>query len=332
MKRPLEDAEDLECSKKIAFASQSPNEESHTSINICCSGSTSEEYANQTLLPWFSDCGFLGLDQLEFRYSNSCCNTLGCFSQKPFAVGDLLFEIPQSHIFNIGKVLTSPLSSFVQETTKKHDSGTRFSLEFLYWIHMIAEKEGVVHQTLQETEIRKSSSLQPYFRSLSSIPPSILTWEDELLEAIQSTNLCQSVSELKSSIHQYCQLIEDFHSWNEPEAKKYLPKEIFHYDSLLWAAGHYMSRRYPSHFGSSLSAEKKEEVPVTVSLKIESLLGNVGSLVPLLDILNHNHDQEWLKFNIKDGKLQVICNYPIAKVSKTYPLLLFSYSVSVSLL
>jgi hypothetical protein len=314
MKRPFEDSDFLRCNKKIALASQSPEKESHASTNICSSGSTAQEYVNQTLIPWFIAGGFLGLDGLEFRYSSGCCNTLGCFSSKDFEVGDVLFEIPQSHIFSIGRVLISPLSSFVQENTMKYGSGSRFSLEFLYWIHMISEKSGMVSQTVKEAGEGKGAVLQTYFQSLSVIPPSILTWEDELLEAIQSTNLFQSVSELKSSIHQYCQLIDDLHSWNELEAKKFLPKEIFHYDSLLWAAGHYMSRRYPSRFGCSLSTEQEENITVTECCKTESILGNVGSLVPLLDILNHNHDQEWLKFNIENGKLQVICNYPVAKV------------------
>ena len=49
-------------------------------------------------------------------------------------------------------------------------------------------------------------------------------------------------------------------------------------------------------------------------------MGNIGSLVPLLDILNHNHDREWLKFTISSGKLQVICNHPVDIVSNYFSL------------
>lgn len=41
---------------------------------------------------------------------------------------------------------------------------------------------------------------------------------------------------------------------------------------------------------------------------------NLGVMVPLLDILNHDSSQEWLRFEVKDEALQVICNVPRKKV------------------
>ncbi len=42
---------------------------------------------------------------------------------------------------------------------------------------------------------------------------------------------------------------------------------------------------------------------------------NLGVMVPLLDILNHDSSQEWLRFEVKDEALQVICNVPRKKVN-----------------
>ena len=66
-----------------------------------------------------------------------------------------------------------------------------------------------------------------------------------------------------------------------------------------------------------LQGERNREIIIREVTK-EPNMGNIGSLVPLLDILNHNHDREWLKFTISGGKLQVICNHPVDIVSKYF--------------
>ena len=47
----------------------------------------------------------------------------------------------------------------------------------------------------------------------------------------------------------------------------------------------------------------------------EKGLGDLGSLCPLLDILNHKSGTDWLKLEVSDGCLHVICNHPIRKVA-----------------
>jgi hypothetical protein len=68
-----------------------------------------------------------------------------------------------------------------------------------------------------------------------------------------------------------------------------------------------------------LQGERNREIIIREVTK-EPNMGNIGSLVPLLDILNHNHDREWLKFTISSGKLQVICNHPVDIVSNYFSL------------
>jgi hypothetical protein len=45
-------------------------------------------------------------------------------------------------------------------------------------------------------------------------------------------------------------------------------------------------------------------------------MGNLGSMVPVLDILNHNSERDWLAFDMESvpGVLRVVCNYPVSEV------------------
>lgn len=278
--------------------------------------STSLDYSQVQLVPWFQAKGFTGLEHLEFRYSEKCGQSLGCFALKSYSVGEVIFSIPQSCIFNYDPLLSTPLAQFVQSTLQKH--GLIDSKEFLYWIHMIAEREsfgcGIVSNGMK-------SNLQVYFQSLSKVSPSLLNWDPNLLSTLQGSNLGKSITDLKELLVDYSKLIEQIHEFEPEESTKFLPKNIFTYDSLLWAAGHYLSRRYPESFGTK---NDENEIKLsfsdmdTSSSNQLSMLGNVGSLVPLLDILNHNHEREWIKFSVKDYKLQIICNYPIQKGQEIY--------------
>ena len=82
-----------------------------------------------------------------------------------------------------------------------------------------------------------------------------------------------------------------------------------------------MSRRYPGHFcqqqvpelDTSLS-QTDRDMRSRFEQYRETELGNLGSLVPLLDILNHNYDHDWLRFEYDAEFLSVICNHPVKQV------------------
>jgi hypothetical protein len=287
---------------------------------------TDLENCQQYLLPWFHVNGFVGLEHLEFRYSDKCYGSLGCFSLKSFQPNDVIFSVPQSCILTSDKTLSTSLSQFLRGTIAKHKNCILdYSTEFYYWVHMIAIRNGL------DVGVPANNQMKTYLQSLSEDSPSILSWNEALLSTVQHTNLGKSVQDLKETLSSFARLIEQIHEWEPTDANVLLPKDIFTYNSILWAAGHYLSRRYPGYFGmSSESGESGESGSDKSSFTLaerrsfennnhnkncpDSLLGNLGALVPLLDILNHNHEQEWLKFLIKDGMLHVICNIPIEKV------------------
>ena len=69
-----------------------------------------------------------------------------------------------------------------------------------------------------------------------------------------------------------------------------------------------MSRRYPGRFALQPSADSM------LDPRKESLGDNLGAFVPLLDILNHDDSEEWLKLEVVDNDLLILCNHPVKEV------------------
>lgn len=329
MKRDIQDCLDGTDERQAKRSSLGDSESKYVQPQACSESmlfpSTSQEYANRRLLPWMKANGFSGLEHLEFRYSKECGQSLGCFALKAFHMNDVIFEVPQACIFSLHSLQTSPLTSFITSIITKNAKDIIISNEFLLWLHMIAEKNGNMYRTPQSSTESKESreNLQTYFQSLSNISPSIISWEEGLLRALDGTNVGNSINSLQQKIKDYDNLLQLIHNWDTVEAEKYIPKAIFNYSALVWAAGHYLSRRYPSSFGDFESNKEKEKELITQSnTRNDELLGNHGALVPLLDILNHKSDQSWIRFEVKDYKLQIICNYPIKQVRNVIPSLI----------
>lgn len=283
--------------------------------------STNEAFVHESLIPWMKSTGFTGLQHLEFKYSSECGNSLGCFALKPFHLNEVIFEVPQTCIFSLHSITsTSPLTNFITSFAKENNCSHLISKEFLMWLHMIAERAGRLFRNQRNSESNPTGdreSLQTYFQSLSRISPSVISWEERLISALEGTNVGNSIVSLRQQIRESVDILQRIHHWNPVEAEKYLPKEHFHYQSIVWAAGHYLSRRYPAHFGDfhQSDEEKRKEEPMNHKRDHE-LLGNHGALVPLLDILNHKAERSWIRFEIKNQKLQIICNYPIQQVNQ----------------
>ncbi len=261
---------------------------------------TTEETFVAPLIDWFNKSQFKGLEHLDFKVSSKCKNSLGCFARKAFAVNDVLFSVPQSHIMGIHQVVSTPLSKFIIEQSSQYRLQDVCTLEFLFWLHMIAEKA--------------TNTDNVYIHSLSKKSPFIHQWDASLLQLIDQTNLFKSLQHMNQRIQQYLTFFQYLYQEHPEKANELLPPDSFNTpDAFYWAIGHYLSRRYPGQYAlqknSTTSAEIKQ-------FKQEENLGNIGSLVPLLDILNHQDDQEYLRFEVSsDGYLNVLCNYPVAEVS-----------------
>ena len=90
------------------------------------------------------------------------------------------------------------------------------------------------------------------------------------------------------------------------------PESTYSLSNLLWARGHYLSRRYPEHFACTST----DFVNNACQLPKEPGVEENGALVPLLDVLNHKNTvggMEWLSFSGEEDSeyLTVSTNFPI---------------------
>jgi hypothetical protein len=273
------------------------------------------------LKDWLSQNNCKGIDTLEFDVSDGCDHTVGCFAKKNFKTGDLLFSISKQCTIGYHLVAESHVVQFfIQAILEKYHSLDRITQEFLFWLYLIEQKD--------------KSLFGIYLQSLSDLSPNLLHWDSDLLAILQNTNLAMTIQDLNSRLHHYVQLIDDLHLSHSTKSETLLPKTQYNYTSLLWACGHYLSRRYPDRFAaihsnpntsSTSTSTTSSTVLVFSSLSHEKGFGNIGSIIPCLDILNHDHTHDYLQFQVEVGtttststsnndsssSLSVYCNHPI---------------------
>lgn len=130
---------------------------------------------------------------------------------------------------------------------------------------------------------------------------------------IEQSNLGSSLKDCNRRLEQQSMLLEKMRSLKLDGSSHLIPEEHFNLSTLKWARGHYVSRRYPARL-SFVDVDTHKEVSEPIFTGQEADLESQGCLVPLLDILNHNHDHPWLTFRVEGGYLKVICNHPVRKV------------------
>ena len=115
-------------------------------------------------------------------------------------------------------------------------------------------------------------------------------------------------TDVDGMLHRYVELLNI--ARDDVEHEDWLPRSMYNKKSLAWAYGHYCSRRYPGKYSAFGSAVDKRSTDGR-----ETMLGELGILVPALDILNHGDSSvEWLRLNTTDaGHLQVITMQPRKK-------------------
>ena len=245
--------------------------------------------SEHVLLSWLTLAQ--GLDDLSFN--RSALGSLGCFAKRDFAVGDPLFSIPTSYILTYHDANNSREVALIREGVKSlHDAGTLQSspqvmtAELLLWVFMIVQLN------------TQDSLFGPYMKSLDSVSPSPLSWPNDLLLALQSTN----IGDMKSSIEmltKQCALLGEVYTWgiNNNRDTSFLHTDKTNMNTLIWARGHYLSRRYPSHFGGDKGSNDDSHSYDSDARELD--MDNLGALVPLLDILNHDDTQEYLIFDVR---------------------------------
>jgi hypothetical protein len=282
----------------------------HGSISTTSSG---QNLIN--LLDWLKVCGIKGLEDDRFQFISSngqCGGSLGCFASKDFKFNELLFAIPLKCIISLSNANSSTISELLRQAAHSFGEPALVTSELLIWIFMI--------QQLADTK----SHFNPFLQSLDSESPSPLSWTLNLQSALNGTNM-STMSTSKSSIERHAKFLDEVRRWALETNRdfSFLGSDTFNLSSLIWARGHYLARRYPSEFSvhSSIDGSSSSSSGSTDNGDLdgrEEGMMNLGALVPLLDILNHSPEREWLTFKVVDDFLHVVCNYPIEKGNEMF--------------
>eukprot|EP01032_Pedospumella_encystans_P034538 gene34538-39046_t len=252
--------------------------------------STADIDKSNSCLSWLQTHNAQGLTNIYYKYSSDVGGSLGCYAARDLTVGDVIFTVPQKCLFGIGNTSCSDLSKAVRAAATELGNSKLATSELLIWLHMCQQRAD------------PSSMFYPYFHSLDDLPPNLDNWPAELKDAFCGTSLAASLADKapQNSLSSHLTLLEHTFANNKSLCDTF-NKSNFDRSSLAWARGHYLSRRYPGKYASDQSIQSAEDL---VTDGREYGMQNLGIMVPLLDILNHDSSQEWLRFEVKDEALQ----------------------------
>lgn len=193
----------------------------------------------EKLKKWFASSHFEGSNHLELDISEPCGNSLGCFARRAFKEQDLLFTVPGPCMIGMKDVEKNDTVLFLRKKLQELNLLDKISVEFFYWVYLLDSRR------------KESSTHYIYLQSLGDKSPNILEWDEPLRNLLSETNLVTNIQALQSSLQQYDEILATVRKQlSDSETSQYIPAEHFNYAQLLWAAGHYLSRRYPFHFSS----------------------------------------------------------------------------------
>jgi hypothetical protein len=285
------------------------------------------------LIDWLKNIGCEGLDGLDIAETSEG-HGMGCFARKRFNIGDVLFKIPRAAMISVGNVSHSPVCAAVIKTINGNANfESLLTIELLIWIFICSERFGVTGSCTSND----NATFRPYLESLSEQSPDILSWPPHLRDAFVGTNLEASIALAESRMEDIERLFVAVRDALGENAANIFPRNVYNRRNISWARGHYLSRRYPGAFaqGESILPRHLE------GFNQEKGLEELGTFIPLLDILNHKtieEDREWLDLSVNETDLIVRTNFCIEKgselfsnygSSKSNEMLLYAYGFAV---
>jgi hypothetical protein len=269
---------------------------------------------------WLKKSGAKGLDRVMFAETTTSSSStsmggFGCFAKRDFSVGDTIFEIPGSCVFGMDQVTSdvgdekkknksSSKGSKKSSTSSSSSSNDRMELiaarvrdtatrlnkpdlcshELLLWLGMI------------EANTNPKSGFHSYMRSLDQhTTPSVMHWPPALKSVLGKVGPSGNrlVPDVEALLDDHLDLLEKARelysvrdqerSGQGDEEEDWLPAEVFNRTSLIWAYGHYKSRRIPI----TLPEQDSDSISKVSKLAAKNGGGQCGVLVPALNVMNH---------------------------------------------
>jgi hypothetical protein len=200
-----------------------------------------------SLLGWLEASGTVGLSNLEFKSSiGQCGGSLGCFAKKNFVEGDVLFSVPQKCIMSFLNVDSFAAANLLREAAKALGNSQHLTSELLIWLLMCRERNS------------HKGTYSPYMQSLDRVSPSPLSWPKDLFESLEGTNI-ETMSNAATALAANVEFLNQARAWakqqgvdKSQDGHEILDETLYCRESLTWARGHYLARRYPGERQQSL--------------------------------------------------------------------------------
>jgi len=265
----------------------------------------------ETFQDWINSCGAIGLTDKSIilqvmgkRGTLAKGRGIGVFAGRDFAAGDLLFSVPAACIMSCATSDVTLATKLQRLTTGTADESL-VTAELIVWLQMVREKK---------------DSTAPLFRYFNSkamrlTPPTPDHWDGEHLSKLETTNVHSAVQKsLATAAQQVGLLVRLSVDPTMVPCERALLSSIS-LDDLLWAKGMYLSRRYPSKYASVRPEERTAMTALALPQEHNGEYGPFGTMVPLLDLLNHDDSCEWTTLSLDPtcGDLLVKTAVPRAK-------------------
>lgn len=235
-------------------------------------------------------------------YSETFGSTL--VTSRALAPHSLLFRLPSQYLVTYDSVCATNLSKVIQEclillNDRNINDLTQISPEELTWLNMVNWRASP-----------DTTSHQIYLKSLSNLPPNLAAWPQSLRDELKGSNVYAVIDDSGESnqvdgngrvIHNLLVKLDRIRSVlpgcnsvntdaidGESFAGSILAEEVFTEESLSWARGHFLSRRFPASM-KNLANRQKEGI----SNNHLAGYGNATSMfIPVLDLMNHTPIKE----------------------------------------
>jgi hypothetical protein len=246
--------------------------------------------------------GAQGLANIELR--NDATRGFSCFAKRDYLVGDVIATVPISTMLGLSPDVANSTWCKALLSTKDCTQDSLVTKELIIWIGLALSRKGGGE----------------YLESLDDIAPTPENWPhcEVLKSMIGSTNLASTCLASETRLRKQSELIAKIAQADSDSAEIDALRQVS-YEDLMWAKGHYLSRRYPSKLAGVRTVNNTtlgfQDVK---TLAREPDLGSdkdVGCMVPLLDLFNHDHTQPWLDLRLDHSglNLQILCSYPVEK-------------------
>lgn len=277
----------------------------------------------ENFLEWLRKNDTTGLDDVSFAVVKD--RGLSCFADKDYAAGDSIFRIKQTCLIGLHQAEKTRTSQALRLAASALGERSSCTSELILWVYMC----------------QRPKHFEPYLKTLDqTCLPDPSRWQPpQLVEALSNTNLGSTLGDIESHLKEkiaFLDRVRDYYGNNEKNQSSGsgsseqltfsiddIPsRDEVSLEALAWARSHYLSRRYPGSFSEeSSNITDTSNAPImtsTTTLNSESDgreigMSHMGCLCPLLDILNHSGEKDWLLLYVKDGYLCVDAKEPRPK-------------------